>query len=154
MLPREQDVLEKGTKAFISFVRAYKEHQCRFIFRRAAICSLPAVEIGGGGGGSSYGSAPTRTIDQNYEAGKNIFTGRSDTYGKLKFCVLNQETSEKVAVKSRTLKSFKRTNAADFANSLYHCDNPDQPITATLANADMNLVLYYLNKRYKLKLEN
>ena len=51
MLPREQDVLEKGTKAFISFVRAYKEHQCRFIFRRAAICSLPAVEIGGGGGG-------------------------------------------------------------------------------------------------------
>jgi len=26
-------VLEKGTLAFLSFVRAYKEHQCSFIFR-------------------------------------------------------------------------------------------------------------------------
>ncbi|TYZ65184.1 hypothetical protein PybrP1_000534 [[Pythium] brassicae (nom. inval.)] len=29
----DRDVLEKGTKAFISFVRSYKEHQCQFIFR-------------------------------------------------------------------------------------------------------------------------
>ncbi|CAM9212399.1 unnamed protein product, partial [Ascophyllum nodosum] len=29
----DRDVLEKGTRAFISFIRAYKEHQCSFIFR-------------------------------------------------------------------------------------------------------------------------
>ncbi|GLD94989.1 hypothetical protein PINS_up003614 [Pythium insidiosum] len=29
----DRDLLEKGTKAFISFVRSYKEHQCQFIFR-------------------------------------------------------------------------------------------------------------------------
>lgn len=29
----DRDVLEKGTKAYISFVRSYKEHQCQFIFR-------------------------------------------------------------------------------------------------------------------------
>ncbi|OQR81314.1 DEAD/DEAH box RNA helicase, partial [Thraustotheca clavata] len=29
----DRDVLEKGTKAFISFLRSYKEHQCQFIFR-------------------------------------------------------------------------------------------------------------------------
>lgn len=29
----DRDILEKGTKAFISFVRSYKEHQCQFIFR-------------------------------------------------------------------------------------------------------------------------
>ena len=29
----DRDVLEKGTRAFVSFVRAYKEHHCRFIFR-------------------------------------------------------------------------------------------------------------------------
>ncbi|RHY33364.1 hypothetical protein DYB32_001693 [Aphanomyces invadans] len=29
----DRDVVEKGTKAFISFVRSYKEHQCQFIFR-------------------------------------------------------------------------------------------------------------------------
>lgn len=33
MLICGQDILEKGTKAFISFIRAYKEHQCSFIFR-------------------------------------------------------------------------------------------------------------------------
>jgi len=30
---QDRDVLEKGTKAFISYVRAYKEHHCAFIFR-------------------------------------------------------------------------------------------------------------------------
>lgn len=29
----DRDILEKGTKAFTSFIRAYKEHTCAFIFR-------------------------------------------------------------------------------------------------------------------------
>jgi ATP-dependent RNA helicase DDX55/SPB4 len=29
----DRDLLEKGTRAFVSFVRSYKEHQCQFIFR-------------------------------------------------------------------------------------------------------------------------
>ncbi|CAM9713132.1 unnamed protein product, partial [Chrysoparadoxa australica] len=33
----DRDLLEKGTKAFVSFVRAYKEHQCQFIFRFDAL---------------------------------------------------------------------------------------------------------------------
>ena len=33
-------VLEAGTKAFLSYVRAYKEHHCRFIFR---------LQVGGSG---------------------------------------------------------------------------------------------------------
>ncbi len=31
----DRDIMEKGIKAFVSFVRAYKEHQCKFIFRLA-----------------------------------------------------------------------------------------------------------------------
>jgi ATP-dependent RNA helicase DDX55/SPB4 len=30
---KDRDLLEKGTKAFTSYIRAYKEHQCAFIFR-------------------------------------------------------------------------------------------------------------------------
>lgn len=30
---KDRDMLEKGTKAFTSYIRAYKEHQCAFIFR-------------------------------------------------------------------------------------------------------------------------
>lgn len=30
---KDRDLLEKGTKAFTSYIRAYKEHVCAFIFR-------------------------------------------------------------------------------------------------------------------------
>ena len=33
LVVQDRDLLEKGTKAFISYVRAYKEHHCAFIFR-------------------------------------------------------------------------------------------------------------------------
>ncbi|CAB9499959.1 dependent rRNA helicase [Seminavis robusta] len=34
---KDRDMLEKGTKAFTSYIRAYKEHQCAFIFRFASL---------------------------------------------------------------------------------------------------------------------
>lgn len=33
LITQDRDFLEKGTRAFIAFVRSYKEHQCQFIFR-------------------------------------------------------------------------------------------------------------------------
>ena len=33
----DRDILEKGTRAFVSFVRGYKEHKCRFIFRFSSL---------------------------------------------------------------------------------------------------------------------
>jgi ATP-dependent RNA helicase DDX55/SPB4 len=33
MVLQDRDVLEKGTRAYTSYIRAYKEHQCAFIFR-------------------------------------------------------------------------------------------------------------------------
>lgn len=33
LILQDRDLLEKGTKAFIAFIRSYKEHQCQFIFR-------------------------------------------------------------------------------------------------------------------------
>jgi superfamily II DNA/RNA helicase len=30
---KDRDILEKGTKAYTSYIRAYKEHHCGFIFR-------------------------------------------------------------------------------------------------------------------------
>ena len=31
----DREVMEKGTRAFVSYLRGYKEHQCKFIFRLA-----------------------------------------------------------------------------------------------------------------------
>jgi ATP-dependent RNA helicase DDX55/SPB4 len=30
---KDRDVMEKGLRAFVSYIRAYKEHQCSFIFK-------------------------------------------------------------------------------------------------------------------------
>jgi ATP-dependent RNA helicase DDX55/SPB4 len=42
----DRDILEKGTKAFTSYIRAYKEHHCAFIFRYvfSAMVSVHAHE--------------------------------------------------------------------------------------------------------------
>lgn len=37
LVMKDRDALEKGTKAFTSHIRAYKEHQCAFIFRFASL---------------------------------------------------------------------------------------------------------------------
>ena len=34
---KDRDILEKGTKAYTSYIRAYKEHHCSFIFRFASL---------------------------------------------------------------------------------------------------------------------
>lgn len=30
---KDRDVMEKGLRAFVSYIRAYKEHHCSYIFR-------------------------------------------------------------------------------------------------------------------------
>lgn len=40
---QDRDVMEKGVKAFVSYVRAYKEHHCKFIFR---ITDLDLAQLG------------------------------------------------------------------------------------------------------------
>ena len=35
---QDRELLEASSKAFISFLRAYKEHQCAYIFRFDRLC--------------------------------------------------------------------------------------------------------------------
>ena len=38
---QDRDILEKGIRAFVSYVRGYKEHQCKYIFRIQVRFSCP-----------------------------------------------------------------------------------------------------------------
>lgn len=42
---RDRDVMEKGLKAFVSYVRAYKEHHCSYIFRLLYSLSSDLLEM-------------------------------------------------------------------------------------------------------------
>jgi len=107
---------------------------------------------GGSSRGGDYGDSRQyrKPIDQNYELGKAVYKGTGNR-AKLQYCIDNG--SDKVKLKSKSAKSFKRKSVNDFAAALYHCDKPDTRIASSLNRQDLAAVVYYLNKRYRLKLK-
>jgi len=125
------------------------------IFSASLALSSGAVLASGGGsyGGGSYGgdTYQQRKVDETYEVGKAIYNGRQSGYPKLSYCVVASE-GEKVPLKSKSIKQYKRTSYNELSQNLYNCDNPDSLISSELSQDAMLHVLYYLNKRYRLSL--
>ena len=128
-----------------------------FIFSAAvALSSTTLLASGGGGGGyggggGGYtGQTQQRQVDQTYEVGKAIYNGRQSGFPKLSYCVVSE--GEKVPVKSKTIKPYKRLTYNELAANLYNCDNPDSLVSSELSRDGLLHVLYYLNKRYRLSL--
>ena len=105
----------------------------------------------GGGGGGFGGPAPRPVVDPTYEAGKAIYRGRASNAPKLEYCVKG-EAEEMLPLKGKSVKSFKRATYNEFANALYNCEAPEKRIAQELEREDFLYVLYYLNKRHKLRL--
>ena len=119
----------------------------------AMFSSLALASGGGGGGGFSRGSYnPPRVTDQNYELGKSIYLGRNKNIPKVKYCVDNG--TEKVKVKGSTLKPFKKKSQKELASKLYDCNDPETLIFTKIGSNNLAYAMYYLNKRYKLRLTN
>jgi hypothetical protein len=91
-----------------------------------------------------------RNADHQFDRGKAIVSGRNRQIGKLKFCVISGD--EKVKVKRKTLKPYKGVPTDQFINSMYNCENPEELVLDRIGAMHMSDVVYYLNKRYKLKL--
>lgn len=105
------------------------------------------------GGGFSKGGARSqqqRQVDQNYEVGKAIYLGRAKGEPSLEYCIAVGE--EKKPLRRKSLKTFKQSTYTDFAGSLYRCDEPEKLIADSLTRDSMLYLVYYLNKRHKLKL--
>ena len=125
------------------------------IFMVTVSFSLIATNLwasGSTGFGNSRPPAPIRKVDENYEYGKALFQGRVTGIEKRAYCV--QVDDEKLPLKRRTLKAYKAGSYLDFANALYYCDQPDLKIGNNLSKDHFGLVLYYLNKRFRLRLND
>lgn len=107
---------------------------------------------GSGGGGQHYEQRP---VDPVYESGKSIFSGRNKTYGKIKICIADKTNSsaEKLKIKSKTLKPYKGGSYQELANNLYECGTADVLVGSLLSEQDLAYVTYYLDKRFRLKLD-
>jgi len=121
-----------------------------------AMLAQPSLSFASGGysgGGGSFNrspSVPQRQVDQTYEVGKAIFTGRAKGEPSLEYCI--EVEGEKIPVKRKSVKSYKKATYNDFARGLYRCDQPETLIAESLTRDSLLYVVYYLNKRHKLNL--
>jgi len=105
-------------------------------------------DTSGGNFGESNGG---EQVDRTYESGKAIYTGRKKTAPKLSYCL--QVGDELLPVKRKSLKPFKKSSFTELSKHLFRCDEPGTSIISQLERIDFIHVLYYLDKRYRLKLE-
>ena len=115
---------------------------------------LASLEIIASGtrGYRGQSSIKPRQVDHTYEYGKSVFNGRAKSTKKYAYCV--KVEGEKIPLKKRSIKSFKKGTVVAFANALYDCDRPNQKIGLEMAREDFQSLIYYLNKRYRMKLSN
>lgn len=93
-----------------------------------------------------------RTIDENFLNGKKIVGNRDTSVGKIKLCL--KSDNDIVKLKRKTLKPYVGVTTDHLISSLHECDKPDVPIIERMGEASTAYVVYYFNKRYKLKLTN
>jgi len=109
-----------------------------------------ATVLASGGGGFSAGGNSNQRVDQQYELGKSYYKSRLADGSKLEYCVKGDSGLKKLS--RRSAKQFKKGSVSAFVDSLYNCDSPDQKIADLVSDEQGNAILYYLNKRYKLRL--
>lgn len=104
------------------------------------------------GGVDSFGEVPRDTVDEAYEFGKAVYKGRIKGTEKIKYCVRQDDEVKKL--KRSTAKKYRKGSTQKFALALIDCKMPERLALTTMPREHIPAVLYYLNKRYKLKLED
>lgn len=115
------------------------------------LLASPLVSASGGGGFDQSGFSKQR-IDQLYETGKAHYKSRQADGSRLEYCIKTESSLKKLS--RRSVKPFKRGSAAAFIGSLYSCADANLKIADAVPDDQGDAILYYLNKRFKLRLEN
>ena len=104
------------------------------------------------GGGFDESTTPKRQIDQQYELGKSYFKARQLDGSKLKYCLKVDGELKKLG--RRSVKVFRNSSTENFVKALYNCENSQQKIMDVVPAEHGPALLYYLNKRFKLRLQD
>ncbi|KAK6145546.1 hypothetical protein DH2020_022366 [Rehmannia glutinosa] len=113
---KDRDIMEKGLRAFVSYVRACKEHHCSFIFR------WKELEIGKLGMGFGLLQLPSMPEVKHHSLSTDGFVPCEDVkleYIKFKDKSREKQRKKKLAAKTTAAKrakkqrSIKRSNASN-----------------------------------------
>ncbi|KAK9154027.1 hypothetical protein Sjap_001507 [Stephania japonica] len=93
---KDRDIMEKGVKAFVSYVRAYKEHHCSYIFR------WKELEIGKLGMGYGLLQLPSMSEVKNYSLSTDGFVPVEDiNIAEIKYKDKSREKQRKKNLKAK-----------------------------------------------------
>ena len=124
-----------------------------FLLMLCVISLISLVAQASGGyreGSSSY--KQKKKVDERYEYGKSIYTGRLNDSKKYRYCVKQDGEFEKIT--SRNLKSYRNTSFQQLADNLYHCDSEDTLMSSLVKHEKYIFVLYYLSERFRLDIKS
>lgn len=111
---------------------------------------LSPLALASSGGGFNQSGFSSKRIDQQYELGKSYYKTTVVDGARLEYCVKSGDSLKKLSRGS--VKSFKRGLASDFIASLHSCADPSLKIVDAVDEEKGQAILYYLNKRFKLRL--
>lgn len=120
-----------------------------------AVTSIAASStlLASGGGGFNTGGFSSQRIDQQYELGKSYYkAGVAANGSKLEYCVRGSDGLKKLS--RRSVRAFKNAPVSQFVDNLYHCADPALKIADAVPKDQGDAILYYLNKRFKLRLKS
>ncbi|KAL1567844.1 DEAD-box ATP-dependent RNA helicase 18 [Salvia divinorum] len=136
---KDREIMEKGVKAFVSYVRAYKEHQCSFIFRWKdleigklgmgyGLLQLPAMPEVRHYSLSTQGFVPIEDIkleDIKYkeksrekQRKKNLVAKQAAKVQKKQLSKATTNASSSVATSKKTAKQRRAVQSTDDADEL------------------------------------
>lgn len=117
-----------------------------------AAMAVTSPQLLASSGGGSFGSPGQSKVDKQYELGRSYYKSRQANGKQLKYCVRTGDELKKLS--RRSVKQFKKGSVTDFVDSLFSCDDPGSKIADLVPENQGDAILYYLNKRYKLRLKS
>lgn len=103
--------------------------------------------------GRAFGGSHQNRTDPIYEQGKAVYKGRIKEYGKVKYCLVPQEPeTAAVKIKRKSMKRYKKQSVTALVKDLRFCGQDSAKVTQVLSREHLSYLVYYLNKRYRLKL--
>jgi len=101
-----------------------------------------SIASASGGGGIKSSTSTQPKVDRLYEEGKSYYKAKLVDGTRLEYCIKDNSGLTKLS------------RSTDFVNSLYSCADPGLKIADAISADQGDAILYYLNKRFKLKLKN
>lgn len=99
----------------------------------------------------------TNKRDPYYEKGKDAFLGKGK-YTKYNFCLLVEDKNDASQTQLKPLNRktallYRKSTVVSFVAKLYDCDQPEQWVLNYFDKQTAGYIVYYLNKRFKLHLQ-